>query len=164
MSTAKPLGNRFGVFLLFLLLPLAVGGLGGWATAQGVRDWYPGLVKPPFNPPSWVFGPVWTSLYLLMGIASHRVWMRWGRDPRSGPALGVYGLQLFLNGVWSFLFFAFRSPGAALVDIVLLWAALATTVVLFFRVDRWSGWLMTPYLAWVTFASVLNYAIWTLNP
>lgn len=149
--------------LLALSIPLLVGGAGGWATSQGVTDWYPGLVKPPFNPPGWVFGPVWTLLYLMMGVASFLVWRRIRSSPAAGPAMRAYGLQLLLNFLWSFLFFWFRSPGWALLEILLLLAVLTYTTWKFFEVSRAAGWLMTPYLAWVTFAIVLNAAIWTLN-
>lgn len=150
-------------FLLSISLPLLVGGTAGWATAQGVRDWYPALVKPPFNPPAWVFGPVWTLLYLMMGVAFFLVWRRVSVSPTSRGALAAFGVQLFLNFLWSFLFFRARSPGWALFEILLLWLALAWTVARFFRESRWAGWLMTPYLAWVTFATVLNASIWLLN-
>lgn len=149
--------------LLSVLLPLAIGAAAGWATAQGVRDWYPTLIKPPFNPPSWVFGPVWTLLYILMGIAFFLVWMRKEESPLAGRAMAVWGVQLVLNFLWSFFFFWGRAPGWALLEILVLLAALVWTVALFFRVSRWAGWLMTPYLAWVTFASVLNASIWILN-
>jgi tryptophan-rich sensory protein len=140
-----------------------VGGLAGWATAQGVRDWYPTLLKPPFNPPPWVFGPVWTLLYLMMGVAFFLVWRTRPTSPTAGRAMGVYGIQLFLNFLWSFFFFWARSPGWAFGEILVLWTVLVWTVVLFFRESRTAGWLMVPYLAWVTFAAVLNGSIWILN-
>ena len=151
---------RLGVSML---LPLLVGGVAGWATAQGVRDWYPTLVKPPFNPPAWVFGPVWTLLYILMGVAFFLVWVRKTENPFAGRAMAAWGIQLLLNFFWSFFFFWGRAPGWAFLEILLLLAALVWTLVLFFRVSRWAGWLMTPYLAWVGFASILNASIWLLN-
>ena len=149
--------------ILSVSAPLLVGGTAGWATAQGVRDWYPALIKPPFNPPAWVFGPVWTLLYVLMGVACFLVWRKVSASPTARGALLAYGVQLLLNFFWSFLFFWARSPGWALLEILLLWVALAWTVVRFFRESRWAGWLMTLYLAWVTFATVLNASIWFLN-
>lgn len=146
-----------------IALPFLAGGLGAWATAGSVSDWYPTLVKPPFNPPAWVFGPVWSSLYFLMGLALFLVWERGRQTPGVSRAMTLFGIQLGLNALWSFLFFGARSPGWALLDILLLWAALVWTVVLFFRVKKSAGWLLAPYLAWVTFAGVLNFAIWTLN-
>jgi tryptophan-rich sensory protein len=146
-----------------LAAPLLVGATAGWATAQGVSDWYPALVKPSFNPPAWVFGPVWTLLYVLMGVACYLVWQRVPDSPPARRALTVYWVQLLLNFLWSFLFFGARSPGWAFAEICLLWAALLWTVVLFFRESRWAGWLMVPYLGWVSFAAVLNASIWVLN-
>jgi benzodiazapine receptor len=144
-------------------LPLLAGGAAAWATAQGVQDWYPTLAKPSFNPPAEVFGPVWTVLYVMMGVAFFLVWRGAPASPSAAKALGVYGLQLFLNLLWSFFFFWARSPGWAFAEILLLWLVLAWTLVLFFKESPAAGWLMTPYLAWVTFASVLNGAIWILN-
>ena len=149
--------------MLSLTVPLLVGGGAGWATAQGVRDWYPDLAKPPFNPPGWVFGPVWTLLYVLMGVAFFLIWRKVGTSPSARGAMAAYGIQLLLNFLWSFVFFGARAPGWAFLEILLLWVALSWTVVLFFRVSTWAGWLMVPYLGWVTFASVLNGAIWILN-
>ena len=133
--------------------------VGAQATVNSVGEWYPTLAKPSWNPPSWLFGPVWTLLYLMMGIAA---WLVWRRGD-SGGALVIFGVQLVLNVAWSLLFFGWRNPLAGLVDIVLLWIAIAITLVWFWRVDRVAGWLFVPYLAWVTFASALNFTIWRLN-
>ena len=143
----------------FLSLCLAVGGAGGWATAQSVQDWYPTLVKPPFNPPSWVFGPVWTTLYVFMGIAAWRVWRKQGW----GTPLNLFAIQLALNCLWSFLFFGLRSPGLALIDILPLPAFILLTARAFRPVDRPAFVLMLPYAAWVGFALLLNASIWWLN-
>jgi translocator protein len=174
-------GSRRMVRLVIsLALPFAAGALGGWATSQGVGDWYLTLAKPSFNPPSWVFGPAWTLLYILMGLAFFLVWDQGathaeggrGEGPggtREGGLLGVrgamalFGVQLMLNALWSFLFFWAQAPGWAFAEILLLWAAIAGTMVLFLRQRPLAGWLMTPYLGWVTFAAVLNFSIWTLN-
>jgi benzodiazapine receptor len=150
-------------FILAVSIPLLVGGLSGMATARGVRDWYPLLEKPSFNPPSWVFGPVWTLLYVLMGIAAFMVWQK-GLDNRLvKAALVVFLIQLALNGLWSLLFFGMRSPGLAFAEIILLWVSIGATVVLFWRLAPPSGLLLFPYLAWVGFAAVLNGSIWILN-
>lgn len=148
---------------LSLLLPLLAGLVGGLATVNGVVEWYPTLTKPPFNPPAWVFGPVWTTLYVLMGVAAFLVWQKGLSTPGVARALGVYGIHLVLNALWSVVFFGMRAPGWAFLEILLLWAALLATMVLFFRHSRAAGWLLAPYLAWVTFAGVLNFAIWLLN-
>jgi len=145
-----------------LAAPLAVGILSGLATVRGVREWYPGLAKPVFNPPDWVFGPVWTVLYLLMGVAAWLVWRR--RDEaKVGLPLVWFGLQLVLNGLWSVLFFGMRSPAAAGVEILVLWVAIGATIQAFRRVSVPAAVLMAPYWAWVSFAAVLNFAIWMMN-
>ena len=143
--------------------PLLVGGLSGIATARGVRDWYPDLIKPSFNPPSWVFGPVWTLLYVMMGIAAFLVWQKGLNHEGVKAALAVFALQLILNGLWSVLFFGMRSPGLAFAEILVLWVAIAATITLFWRVNPLAGMLLLPYEVWVTFAVVLNGSIWFLN-
>ena len=150
--------NPWIVLAGFLVLCLGAGALGGWTTAQAVIDWYPNLVKPSFNPPPWIFGPVWTLLYIMMAVAA---WLAWQTGARA--ALVLFFIQLALNCAWSFLFFGLKSPGLALIEILVLWAAIAATLVAFYRHSRAAGWLMAPYLAWVSFAAVLNAAIWRLN-
>lgn len=149
--------------IVAVALPLAVGALTGAATSHGVATWYPTLVKPSFTPPSWVFAPVWTALYVLMGVASFLVWQRGPAAPAVRGAIAAYLVQLALNGLWSLVFFGWRQPGWALAEIVLLWLALAVTVGLFWRVRAIAGGLLVPYLAWVSFAAVLNGALWWLN-
>lgn len=144
-----------------LIVCFAVAGLGGWATASSVGTWYATLAKPAFNPPNWVFSPVWTLLYAMMAVAAWRVWRTDGR--LASLPLAVFGLQLALNLAWSVLFFGLRLPLAALIDVLALVAAIAATLVLFMRCDRIAGWLIVPYLAWVIFASGLNLAIVHLN-
>jgi tryptophan-rich sensory protein len=146
-----------------IVLPLVVGGLSGYATAQGVRSWYPTLVKPFFNPPAWVFGPVWTMLYILMGVAAFLVWRRGLTVDGVKAALGLFLVQLALNGLWSILFFGMQSPGLALIEIVVLWIAIAATIRAFSRVSPAGAGLLAPYLAWVSFATLLNGSIWWLN-
>lgn len=148
-----------GAFLASVAL---VAGVGGWFTAMGVSDWYLTLNRPSWNPPSWLFGPVWTALYVGMAVAAWLVWREAGLDGAMA-ALTLWGVQLALNLAWSGLFFALRSPGWALVEIGVLWLAILATTVLFFRHSTWAGALMAPYLAWVTFAAVLNAAIVRLN-
>ena len=129
----------------------------------GPGSWYAGLNKPTWNPPNWVFGPVWTYLYLTMALAAWRVWRRGGWTNRRTPLL-MYLLQLILNAFWSPIFFGLQQPGFAFAEILLLWAAIAGTLVLFLRVDRIAGILLVPYLAWVSFATFLNFTLWRLNP
>lgn len=147
---------------LFMLLCLAVAGIAGAVTSTSVSTWYQSLEKPFFNPPDWVFAPVWTTLYLFMAIACWRIW----RSPVSAQrraALAAFAVQLTLNLAWSFLFFGFRLVGLALVEIVVLLIAIVVTTTRFWWIDRPAGALFVPYLAWVAYAAVLNAALWTLN-
>jgi translocator protein len=155
--------NPWAALAGFIALCLLVGALGGWATSQAVVEWYPTLNKPSWNPPAWIFAPVWTTLYIVMAIAA---WLVWKKDTRfSGvrQALILFFVQLALNCMWSFLFFKFHNPAAALVDIVALLILLALTTGAFFSQSKLAGALMLPYFAWVSFATVLNYTIWQLN-
>jgi len=131
-------------------------------TASSVKTWYPCLIKPAGTPPPWVFGPVWSLLYLLMAAAA---WLVWRQRIQEGAwlALALFMVQLILNGLWSFVFFGLRRPGAALVEIVVLLAAIAMTAMRFAEFSRLAFWLMTPYGAWVLYASYLNFGIWRLN-
>ena len=140
--------------------------LGGWATFSSVNTWYPTLNKPSFNPPAWLFGPVWTALYLMMAVS---VWLIWrqrrdvAKRPRVHQFTFVFCVQLLLNLAWSFIFFGLRSPAWAFVEICLLWLAIAATIGIAFRLHRVSALLLLLYLAWSTFALILNFAIYRLN-
>ncbi len=144
-------------------LALAVGAIGGIATSSSVGSWYAALNKPSFNPPSAVFGPVWTALYILMALAAWRVWRNPAGDDRRRPALILYGVQLALNLAWSLIFFGLRRPDLAMIEIAVLLVAILATTAAFARIDRPAAWMMAPYIAWVSFASALNFAIWRLN-
>jgi len=146
---------------LSIAAPLAVGAIGGAITLPAIPTWYRGLRKPPWNPPEAVFGPVWTTLYLLMGVA---LVLARHADPAGRPRTeAVFGLQLALNLGWSLAFFGRRDPAAGLVVILLLWAAIAATIGEFWGRRRLAAALLLPYLAWVTFATVLNADIWRRN-
>ena len=147
-------------FLLSILLTQGAGGIGAIATTPKIRSWYSTLIKPTFSPPNWLFGPVWTLLFLMMGVAFYLVW-REGK--RAHKALKIFGIQLFLNTLWSFLFFGAESPGLALIEIALLWIMILVTIVNFSKISKTAAWLLVPYLLWVSFASVLNAAIFQLN-
>lgn len=134
--------------------------LGSMATDP---SWYRTLERPTWAPPGWLFGPVWTVLYLLMGIAAWLVWRRGGFGA-ARLALVLFIVQLVFNGVWSWLFFGLRRPDIALGEIMILWLLIAATAVAFWRHSRAAAWLLAPYLLWVTFAAVLNFAIWQMNP
>ena len=144
----------------FIGLCLAVGGVSGYFTAGGVRDWFPTLVKPSFNPPSWVFAPVWTLLYIMMGVAA---WLVWRQGGDVNFALALFFIQLTLNFLWSFLFFNLHRLDLALIDITTLWIGIAATLFAFWQIDTRAGLLLVPYLAWVSFASLLNASFWRLN-
>ncbi|WP_435020348.1 TspO/MBR family protein [Tundrisphaera sp. TA3] len=146
----------------FVALCFAVAGLGGYWSSRGLGPWYDGLAKPAWTPPGWLFGPVWTALYLAMAVAAWLVWRR-GPSPARQGSLVLFGVQLALNLAWSGIFFALRSPGPAFVEIAVLWVAIAATIAAFARTSRPAAALLVPYLAWVTFASALNFAIWRLN-
>lgn len=155
--------QRWPGAVLAVLLCEGVGVLAAVATQSSVGTWYPTLAKPFFTPPGWVFGPVWTTLYALMGLAAWLVGRRGWTTPGVRTALGVFGLQLVLNAAWSFAFFGARSPAGGLAVIVLLWVALALATRWFLAVRRAAGWLLVPYLLWVTYAAALNGAIWWMN-
>ena len=150
--------------LVSLGLPLVVGMLGSWATRPAIPTWYAALLKPSFAPPNWVFAPVWTGLYLLMGLAAFLVWRKGLSNRPVRQALLLFAGQLVLNLLWSFAFFGLRSPGAGLVVIVLLWLAIIVTVWRFEKVSPLAAGLLLPYLLWVSFALLLNFAIWKINP
>ena len=156
--------NPWIALVVALLVPQLVGVAAGAATARSVRDWYPRLRKPWFNPPRWVFAPAWFLLYVLMGVASWLVWRAGAADPAVELALTVYTVHLGLNGLWSVLFFGIRRPDWALAEVVFLWGSVVASAWLFGQVAPLAGMLMIPYVAWVTFAAVLNAAIVRLNP
>lgn len=145
-----------------LAVPLAVGTFAGYATTSQIGEWYAGLHKPFFNPPNWIFGPVWTTLYVLMGISLFLIWKAPAGRTRI-RALAIFWVQLALNFAWSFLFFVFHRIGAALVDILLIWVGVAAMILAFGRVRRGAALLQIPYMLWVSFATVLNAAIWRMN-
>jgi translocator protein len=149
----------------YLALPgfLAVTLAGGFFSGQTVAPnlgWYAGLAKPFFNPPAWVFAPVWTLLYVLMAVAAWRVWRKTGLLTRP---LGLWAIQFALNLTWTAVFFGMHQTFGAVWEIAVLWVALLATLINFWWIDRIAGWLMVPYLAWVSFAGVLTAAIWRLN-
>ncbi len=166
VQTRSPLVQG-GVLVAFLALVAVVAALGGMATSAGQDGWYASLAQPPLNPPGWVFGPVWTVLYVMMAVAAWRIWRQ---PPGSLPtvpsrtrALALWGVQLVLNLAWSVLFFALKSPVAALGDLILLAVVLAATTWAFHARDRVAGLLMVPYLLWVLFAGYLNAGIVVVN-
>ena len=149
-------------WMTFVAICFAAAGVGGWFTGSSVKTWYPELLKPPGTPPPWVFGPVWSILYLLMATAAWVVWQERRSDNVSLPLALFFG-QLVLNTAWSFIFFGLRRPGLALIEIIILFVAIALTTLSFLICSRAAFWLMTPYLGWVGYATYLNLGIWRLN-
>jgi benzodiazapine receptor len=141
----------------------SAGIIGSIFTASAIPQWYATLAKPALNPPSWIFGPVWTTLYALMGIAAFLVWQKGISRADVKKALSVFGFQLVLNASWSIVFFGLQSPAWALVNIIAMWLAIVWTMILFYKISKPAMWLLVPYILWVSFASYLNYSIWMLN-
>ena len=150
--------------LIFALaIPLLAGFLGSVFTTPAIPIWYADLIKPALNPPAWVFGPVWTTLFVLMGISAFLVWKKGLEHKHVKIALGIFIGQLALNTLWSIIFFGLHSPGGAIVELVILWLAILATIIAFARISRLAAWLLIPYILWVSFAGYLNYSIWQLN-
>lgn len=155
--------NAWKKLAVALILPQCAGMVGGLFTAPNIPTWYAFLNKPSFTPPSWIFAPVWLILYLMMGAALFLLWTADSRKPLVRVALGLFAAQLVLNAAWTFLFFGLHSPFWGLVDIGALWLILTSLIVVSMRVSRPAGLLLLPYWFWLSFASVLNYTIWTMN-
>jgi tryptophan-rich sensory protein len=145
-----------------IILCQVAGFIGSIFTTPAIPAWYESLKKPFFNPPNWIFSPVWISLYILMGISFFFVWQRTDH-PKFKPALIFFFVQLILNILWSVAFFALRSPFLGLINIVLLWIAILLTILNFFKVSKLAGVLLIPYLVWVSFAILLNFSLWVSN-
>lgn len=154
--------SHYPALVGFLVASFTAAGIGSAATATSVGTWYLGLNKPAWNPPGWIFGPVWTTLYILMAIAAWRVWRR-SEGTAARTTLLWFGVQLALNALWSVLFFGLQRPGLAFTEVLVFWVILAGLLVHFWRADRIAGALWAPYVAWVSFATVLNGTIWWLN-
>lgn len=149
--------------VLLTVVCVAIGYLSGMVTRDSVITWYPTLEKPIFNPPNWIFAPVWTLLYVMMGVAAGLVWTSNSDEKTTQKALGFFAIQFGLNALWSYLFFGLHNPLLALVEIVLLWLMIWETYNQFRKIDKTAGLLLIPYLAWVSFATILNASIWWLN-
>jgi len=149
-------------FLCCILLTMAIGGLSGFATIAGVNGWYKTLQKPSFNPPNNIFGPVWSLLYLLMGISLALILGQEKSENRS-RSFKVFGQQLALNFFWSIIFFNLHAVGWALIEIILMWLAILAMIIIFYRVNKPAALLQIPYICWVSFATILNAAIFHLN-
>lgn len=148
--------------IISLILTLLVGFGAGFVTTDAINSWYSDLQKPFFNPPGWVFAPVWTILYILMGISSYLVW-KLPETSKRNIALFIFVLQLLLNGTWNLIFFKLHAIGLAFANIFILWIMIIVTMYLFTSLSKLAAWLLYPYLLWVSYAAVLNFSIWQLN-
>lgn len=152
------------VKLIFsILICLLAGAIGSIFTISSIPTWYAALKKPFFNPPNWIFGPVWTTLYFLMGISLYLIWKKGIKTEESKVALLLFGFQLVLNALWSIIFFGLRLPLYAFILIIILWLAILFTIIKFYKITKPAAYLLIPYIMWVSFASVLNFYIWLLN-
>ena len=154
--------NKKIIFVVCLFTPLIIGALSGVLSGDGINDWYPTLIKPSFNPPSWVFGPVWTILYILMGYSFYRIWMQHVSIHRI-YATRLFIVQLILNFFWSLIFFRWHLTGLATIEIIILWISILLMIRSFLKLDRIAGYLQIPYLLWVSFATMLSASLWYLN-
>ena len=161
MNKSSPL-RTVGSLCFFLIICLSIGILGGIATSQSVHSWYPTLVKPTWTPPAWVFGPVWTLIYILIAVCGWLAYLQPHSRDRS-KALLFFSIQLFLNAIWFPLFFGLRSPLLGLFDIILLWIMILATLLSLWKVSRLAAVLWLPYTTWTTFAAVLNTVIYVMN-
>lgn len=149
--------------ILSIILIEIIGSLGAIATTPAIPGWYASLIKPFFTPPSWVFGPVWTSLFFLMGFALYLVWQEGLEKRPVRLAVYTFSIQMILNVLWSFLFFGMQNPLFGLIEIIILWFVIIITIFKFFKVSRPAAYMMIPYICWVTIATALNLAVWLLN-
>lgn len=149
--------------VISIAIPQLAGLIGSWFTFSSIPTWYASLIRPELAPPNWVFGPVWTTLFLLMGVAVFLVWRQGFEKMNIKVALIIFAVQLVLNVFWSVLFFGLQNPGASLVEIFFLWLAILVNLVVFYKISRTAAWLLVPYLLWVSFAAFLNYSFWVLN-
>jgi tryptophan-rich sensory protein len=156
--------NNTVKLVIAILIPVAVGATAGFFTATGTGSWYQTIQKPSWNPPGWIFGPVWTTLYIMMGIALFLVWRSGAAEELKKTAITLFAIQLVLNFFWSFIFFKMEQPGWAFAEIITMWLFILLTIFAFAKVNTTAAWLLVPYISWVSFASILNYTIWKLNP
>jgi len=154
---------QFLPFVINLMIPLFFGVLGGLITINSVRTWYPGIQKPSWNPPNWLFGPVWSTLFIIIGISAYLVWRKRDKIVHFPRTVAIYFIQLVLNLVWSYLFFYHHMIGAALIEIFALLVAIVINGIMFYKIDKTAGILFIPYFLWVSFAAFLTYNIFILN-
>lgn len=155
--------NNFFKLVIAIGVSELAGIIGSVFTISAIPTWYAGLVKPALNPPSWIFGPVWTTLYALMGVAFFLVWKKGLERKEVKTAFAIFGSQLVLNTFWSIIFFGLHNPFWAFIEIIVLWLAILAATFAFYKISRLAAYLLLPYILWVSFAAYLNYSIWMLN-
>ena len=154
--------NKIIKLILCISLTLFIGAISGIATSSGINNWYVTLNKPVFNPPNYLFGPVWTLLYILMGISLYLI-LQSKNSIFKKRAIIIFFIQLFLNFCWSFLFFKFQLVGVAFIEIIFIWLSIIVMIIVFYKINKTASFIQIPYLLWVSFASILNGSIWLLN-
>ncbi len=137
--------------------------IGSFFTFPSISTWYAALEKPSFNPPNWIFSPVWITLFILMGVSLYLVWIQGTKTKYAKIALTLFGIQLSLNILWSIIFFGLKSPFFALIEIIILWVAILATILKFSKISKTAAYLLIPYILWVSFAAILNFSIWVIN-
>lgn len=156
------ISNPIKLIISLVICQLA-GIIGSLFTMSKIPTWYMTISKPELAPPNWIFGPVWTTLFILMGIALYLVWKQGTIRKDVKIALYIFGTQLILNVLWSIIFFGLENPGSAFVEIISLWISILLSIIYFYKINKTAGYLLIPYIAWVSFASYLNFMIWWLN-
>jgi len=149
--------------IISLVLPQIAGLVGSFFTTSAIPTWYAMLQKPSFSPPNWIFGPTWIILYILMGISVYLIWQRIEENKKAKGVMWLFWIHLFFNAIWSITFFGLQNPGLAFVNIIIIWLLIIILMIKFWKINKWSTYLLIPYFIWVSFASVLNYFIWYLN-
>lgn len=155
--------NNIFKLIASVIIPFLAAGLGSIFTSRTVNTWYTTLQRPSFSPPNWIFGPVWTLLYFLMGVALYLIWIKGINTKKAKIAITFFGIQLGLNAVWSILFFGLNQPLWAFIELIFLWFAILGTIITFYRIDKKAAYLLIPYILWVSFAAILNFSIVLLN-
>ncbi len=155
--------NNIAKLIIAIVVCQLAGVVGSLFTYPSIPTWYATLEKPVFSPPNWLFAPVWITLFVLMGISAYLIWNKGLENREVKIALSIFGIQLVLNALWSFLFFGLKSPFYAFIEIIILWVAIALTIMKFLKISKKAGLLLLPYIAWVSFAAILNFYIWILN-
>lgn len=156
------ISNPIKLIISLVICQLA-GIIGSLFTMSKIPTWYMTISKPELAPPNWIFGPVWTTLFILMGIALYLVWKQGTNRKDVKIALYIFGTQLILNVLWSIIFFGLENPGSAFVEIISLWISILLSIIYFYKINKTAGYLLIPYIAWVSFASYINFMIWWLN-